>query len=238
MAHLLAARAVGVGSRLGISHRLWTLVAETDMSGLWGVPRNRRYLPLLAGPLVDAASASLLILTLFAQHRGWLSVPGGLARLLPAMLLVYLLSLLWQCFFFVRTDFYYAIANFFNCKSLLGDTEAFLRNRLASAVPFLRVVDQSHIPEREMRVVRAYTFVWIVGRLLALSALVFIHVPLVINYFALVSATLSAGYHASARIYLDTLVMATLAVLPVLAGLWLWLRSLARSWWKVRSVPG
>jgi hypothetical protein len=35
MAHLVAARgAVGVSSRLGISHRLWYLVAETDMTGV------------------------------------------------------------------------------------------------------------------------------------------------------------------------------------------------------------
>jgi len=45
MSHLLAARAVGVKSRMGISHRLWFLVAETDLTGLWGVARRQRYLP-------------------------------------------------------------------------------------------------------------------------------------------------------------------------------------------------
>jgi len=239
MAHLLAARAIGVGSRLGISHRLWTLVAETDMSGLWGVPRQRRYLPLLAGPLIDATSAALLILVLFSQRRGWLAIPSGAIRLLPAMLLVYLLSLLWQCFFFVRTDFYFVIANFFNCKNLMGDTEAYLRNRFAPMLPFLRRTDLAHIPAREMRVIRAYSLVWIGGRLAAFSALIFIHIPLVLGYFGLVSSTLAAGYGMNARAYLDALVMATLSVLPLLAGFWLWLRSLARSWSALaRSAPG
>src|SRR4029077_17034455 len=50
MGHLMAARAVGVNSRLGISSRMWVLVAETDMTGLWSVPKNQRYLPMLAGP--------------------------------------------------------------------------------------------------------------------------------------------------------------------------------------------
>ena len=53
LAHLIAARAVGVNSRMGISHRLWYLVAETDLTGLWSVTRNQRYLPMLAGMIVD-----------------------------------------------------------------------------------------------------------------------------------------------------------------------------------------
>jgi hypothetical protein len=154
------------------------------------------------------------------------------------MLLVYLLSLFWQCFFFVRTDFYYVIANYFNCKNLLGDTEGYLRNRMAQVLPVLRTVNQSGIPDREMRVIRLYAWIWIAGRLAALSALAFIHIPLVISYFKLVSSTLAAGYRADARAYLDTLVMATLAILPLLAGMGLWLWSLARSWGGlVRSTP-
>jgi len=68
MAHLVAARSVGVNSRMGISHRLWYLVAETDLTGLWSVPRNQRYLPMLAGIILDALVASLLVLSLAAAR--------------------------------------------------------------------------------------------------------------------------------------------------------------------------
>jgi hypothetical protein len=204
------------------------------MSGLWGVPKRQRYLPLLAGPLVDTLSASFLIILLFAQLRGWAHLGRISASLIPPMLLVYLLSLLWQCFFFVRTDFYYVIASLFNCKNLLGDTEAFLRNRLSRWISFIRPVDQSHIPPEELTVIRAYTGVWVIGRLLALSALLFVHVPLLIHYFRLVASRLSAGYRVDTAAYLDALFMATFMMLPPLAGFWLWGRSLVRSWDQIR----
>src|SRR2546423_2520641 len=66
LAHLVAARALGINSRLGIGHRLWYLVAETDLTGLWSVSGRQRYLPLLAGVLIDAVSASTLVALVFA----------------------------------------------------------------------------------------------------------------------------------------------------------------------------
>src|SRR3982751_5091343 len=65
MGHLLAAKALGVNARLSISHRLWMIVAETDLTGLWSVPKHKRYFPMIAGPLIDMVSASILILILF-----------------------------------------------------------------------------------------------------------------------------------------------------------------------------
>jgi len=237
MGHLMAAKAAGVGARIGIGHRLWTLVDETDMTGLWAIPRQKRYLPLMAGPLVDATSASLLVFVLFFQARGWLTLPVWTAKVLPAMLFVYLMSLLWQTFLFVRTDIYYVIANFFGCKSLLADTEGYLRNSLARFLTALPLVDQAHIPAREMKVVRFYAVIWIVGRALALWALLFIHIPLVFNYFLLVFSTLRAGYGVNALAYLDSLFMATLLILPLLVGFGLWFRSLMKAWTHLRLRP-
>lgn len=241
MAHLLAARALGVPSRIGFGHRLWTLVAETDLSGLWGVPRRDRYLPLLAGPLVDATSAALLILVLFVERRGALPLPHGATAVARAALLVYLMALLWQCFFFVRTDFYYALANYFSCKSLLADTEVFLQGKLAGLLPFVKPVEQSHIPVHEMRAVRAYSVIWLAGRIAAIGAFVFIQIPLLVAYFRLISARLAAGFLADRLAYTDSLLMATLWLLPLIAGLWLWLASAVRFWRSdnfLRSAPG
>jgi len=229
MSHLLAARAAGVSSRMGISHRLWMLVAETDMSGLWAVPKDQRYLPLLAGPLVDAASASVLLVLLFAQGRGWLDLWPSLMVIARAMLLVYFLSLSWQCFFFVRTDFYYAIANFFGCKNLLKDTEVFLRNLGARWLPWFKTTDQSQIPAAERRVIRGYAVVWVLGRIAAFGILIFVHIPLMINYFRLIVSTLAGGYRQNADAYLDTLIMASFVTLPLAVGFWLWIRSLTKT---------
>jgi putative peptide zinc metalloprotease protein len=229
MSHLLAARAAGVSSRMGISHRLWMLVAETDMSGLWSVPRNERYLPLLAGPLVDATSASLLLMLLFADGRHWLTLWPPAASVARAMVLVYFLALSWQCFFFVRTDFYYAIANYFGCKNLLKDTEDFLRNLARRWIPAVKPVDQSQIPESERKVIRGYAAVWTVGRIAALCILFFVHIPLLVSYVRLIASTLSAGYRGNADAYLDTLLMTSFVTLPLAAGFWLWIRSMMKT---------
>lgn len=52
--HWLAARAEGVSARITISRRLYFLALEIDLSGLWSLPRRRRYGPLLAGLAFDA----------------------------------------------------------------------------------------------------------------------------------------------------------------------------------------
>jgi putative peptide zinc metalloprotease protein len=229
LGHLVAARAVGVGSRMSIGHRLWILVAETDLTGLWSVPKRERYLPLLAGPLVDAVSASLLLLLLFTHARAWITLPGPIAPMLEALVFLYILRLVWQCFFFVRTDFYYVIASFFNCRNLLGDTEAFLRNLLAK-FGWLPYKDQHHIPAREIRVIRAYAVVWLAGRLLAFGVLFFVTLPVMFRYARWIIQTVVVGYSADPYTFIDSIVLTVLTVCPLVAGLGLWLWNLAKIW--------
>src|SRR5436305_7789311 len=146
MAHVLAERSVGVPSRLGIGHRLWVVVIEADLTALWSVPRGQRYLPFLAGPIVDSVSGAVLVLLLAGEKHGlWAFAPTAYA-LIRAMTFVYLMAVSWQFFFFVRTDLYYVIAAHFSCKNLLRDAEAFLRNQLARLFPRVLCTDQSQIP--------------------------------------------------------------------------------------------
>lgn len=229
MGHLIAARAVGVGSRMSISHRLWVLVAETDLTGLWSVPKRDRYLPLLAGPLVDAVSASTILLVLFARNRGWIALSDTPAHFLAALLFLYFMRLLWQCFFFVRTDFYYVIASFFNCRNLLGDTESFLRNQLAR-LGFVKPVDIKHIPPAEAAVIRVYAPIWLAGRILAFVVLFYVTLPVAFRYLKSIIETVGAGYSGQLYQFLDSVTMALFTLIPLGAGLTLWLRSMAREW--------
>jgi len=170
-AHLIAANASGINSRFGWGQRLWFFVAETDLTGMWSLPKKKRYLPLLAGLLIDAVSGSVLVLVLFAYHHGWLDVPAFGVRLITALIVTYALRLLWQCFFFVRTDLYYVIATACNCRNLMADTETFMKNQLARVLPQISVVRQSHIPKLERRVIRAYALMWVLGRAAAFITL-------------------------------------------------------------------
>lgn len=228
MAHLLAARAVGVKSRMGISHRLWFLVAETDLTGLWGVPKRQRYLPLLAGSLSDVVSLSVLFLVFWLEKRGSLAIHADVFDVLRAGCFMYFIRLIWQTYFYVRTDYYYVITTSFGCKNLLKDTEDFLKNRLAHWLPFVRRVDQSHIPAKEMRIIRGYSVIWLVGRCIAFLALFFITLPVLYKYVTELSLTL-----ISTRVvmeFLDALITLMVLVVPLAAGFYLWIRSLTQRW--------
>ena len=225
MAHLVAARSVGVSSRLGIGNRLWFLVAETDMTGIWSVPREQRYLPLLAGSLLDATSAAVIVLILYAHHQQWLPLHPIAHQFSQAMLLIYLIRLLWQCFLFVRTDFYFVIANYFGCKNLMKDTEVFLRNLVVGTLKKKNRINQAHIPKSEMQVIRWYALIWIMGRLVAFYVFIFITLPLFWNYTLQISSILSIGYRVNSYAFVDAIVMSIITVGPMLAGFWLWIHN-------------
>jgi putative peptide zinc metalloprotease protein len=228
LGHLLAARAVGVNSRIGISHRLWYLVAETDLTGLWAVPKRQRYMPMLAGVLIDAVSAALLVLLLFAHLEEWLVLPSLWLRLVRAMAFTYLMRIVWQFFLFVRTDLYYVIATLFNCRNLLSDTQVFLRNQIARVIPSIRPMDQSGIPASERRAIRGYAVLWVAGRIWALSTLLLVTVPVGLSYVRNLGGAFRAGYSANPSDFTDAVVLTTYFLVPTMAGLMLWIGSIVR----------
>jgi len=232
-AHLLAARAQGVKSRIGISNRLWFLVAETDMTGLWAVPSRQRYLPMLAGPLLDSVSASLLFLLLFAQSKGAFTFGPTADQLVKAMIFVYMFRLLWQCYLFVRTDFYYVITTFFGCKNLMWDTQVFVQNLFLRAAGSTKRKDQSHIPLRERRVIRMYSVLWVFGRGVALFSLFYITLPVLFRYLTAAYLALRQGYVGHHYQYVDSLAVGALNMMPLVIGLSLWIMSFVR---RRRSV--
>jgi len=210
---------------------MWVLVAETDMTGLWAVPRGQRYLPVLAGPLIDVTSASAILLVLFAQHEHWIALGTPVVELLRALCFVYMLRLLWQCFFFVRTDFYYVIANFFGCKSLMKDTEAYIQNQLRRLTSSLKArVDQSQLPEAERRVIHVYAWIWLVGRIIALISLFFITLPVMFRYMWTSSQAIRNGFSLGHYAFFDDLFILALNLVPLLLGLGWWVGSLFKRW--------
>ncbi|RKH68963.1 hypothetical protein [Corallococcus aberystwythensis] len=226
LAHLVAARSRGVLCRLGFGNRMWTVVAETDMTGVWALPRAQRYLPLLAGPLFDAFSASLVLLVLLASQQGFVSLSEWMLRTSSILLFIHGMRLLWQCYFYVRTDFYYALTTYFDCKDLMQDTEDFLRNQLARLRGRTAPVDQSHIPQRERRVIARYSVIWLAGRVLAFGLVFFVQVPLLIHYLPLILRAIAAGLQGGLYAFLDSVFVITLWLVTVTLGLTLWIREL------------
>lgn len=239
MSHLLAARAAGVKSRLGISNRLWVVVAETDMTGLWAVPSRQRYLPLVAGPLIDLVSGSILLMVLAAQKAGELALPPLAVEMLRAIFFAYVLQFVFQLFFFLRTDFYYVLTTAFDCKNLLGDAETLLKNRAAkvlrglpkwSFLPAWPHQDQSHISPRERRLIGIYSWIWLFGRGVALSLLFLVTLPVAFTFLVKTYHALAAGFAADPGAFLDGLLMVAIFLVFWGFGLGMWLKSLRQSW--------
>lgn len=224
--HVLAARARGVACRLGIGNRLWILVAETDMTGVWALPRQQRLLPILAGPLVDLVSLASVQVFLSAHEAGWLVLGGPIHRALQAAWWIYLLRLLWQCYFFLRTDFYYAATVLTGCANLMGDTEDYLRSRVAAWRKRGRVIDQSHLPEHEQRAVRAYAWVWLAGRGVVFGVLLLVQLPLLLAYAPAIWARLVGVAASGPRGLFDVAAVATLSLVVTATGLVMWWREL------------
>ncbi|MGH3736080.1 MAG: site-2 protease family protein [Micromonosporaceae bacterium] len=234
LGHLVAARAVGVPASIGFGNRLYYIVAETHMSGIWLHPRRQRYVAFLAGPLIDLLIIALLIILLAAHRAGFVGLPWAAAQLVAALIFVTLIRFVWQTFFFIRTDFYFTFATLFNCKNLMADTETFLRNLLARLRRSGDVVDQSGIPRREMWVIRCYSVVWLAGRVMALGALFLIMLPLLAGY------VVEGGRYLTGRPSLfgsvDFATVVALAFIFQGGGIMLWARGLYKGWKASRSV--
>jgi putative peptide zinc metalloprotease protein len=229
LAHLLAARAVGVSARIGFSNRLWVLVAETDISGVWAIPKAQRFLPILAGPMADAGSAALLLLGLAAVGQDWRALHPLATHFVQAMVLSYGLRLVWQCYLFVRTDFYYALIMLLDCRDLMRDTANFVNNQVRRLLRRPPKINQSQIPAREQRVIRWFSLPFLAGRIIAFAVLFFVQMPVVVAYFRQVAHNLSAGYQAKGGDFVDSVLLSSIGMSFFFLGMFLWIKGMVRT---------
>ena len=102
-AHVLAAWAAGVSSRVSISRRMFAVVYQTDLTRLWGVPRRARIVPLLAGLVFDAATIGVLTLLELTGLAGASSLTTHLIR---EVVFLNVSAIAFQFLIFLRTDVY------------------------------------------------------------------------------------------------------------------------------------
>jgi hypothetical protein len=223
LAHLVAAKAAGVSSRITFSNRLWILVAETDLSGLWSIPKSKRFMPLMAGIIIDLVGGSLIAIALYFA-AGSQAIPPLAFKIGQAMLLVILLRILWQFYFYLQTDFYFVITTALGCRSLMRDTENYLRNRMHGISRRFDAVDQAGVPEREMRIVRIFSFLWVAGRGYSFAVLLFITLPTLWWYARAVVEPFRSAQSVSVYTILDRLILACVMFLPFLIGFYFWIK--------------
>lgn len=187
--HMLAGRRLGLPSKMSVGRRLYYLVAETRMDALLSVPRNKRYLPFLAGMLLDTLLVAALTLAASALTG---HVPGWIPALCLAVSFVTLLRLIWQFMFYLETDLYHVIATALRCVDLQNATRFCIRNRIRRMLGRGVRRPDDEWSERDRKVARWYAPVLILGYGFSLCSLGWAGIPTAIRFWRTVFERLSA----------------------------------------------
>ncbi|MGC4807510.1 hypothetical protein [Micromonospora sp. DT233] len=160
--HALAGAAVGVPSRLRVERRGIFPVLETDLSGLWALPPQRRYGPFLAGMAIDGVLLFCAVAPRFAWSRGWIDLPPGLVRFLAMVVFSQAVKLAFQTLAYLRTDMYLVMATATGCRNLHQVTRLSLKRLVRRLDPQeAAILRDAHA--RDLRVSRWYRLLYLAG---------------------------------------------------------------------------
>jgi hypothetical protein len=161
--HALAGRRLGLNSKLGIGRRFYYLVFTTALDGLVAVPRRKRYLPMLAGMLLDVLVIAGL--TVAADALSGATGFGALAyKLFLCMAFGVVLRLAWQFYFFLRTDLYFLAMTVLGCNDLQTVSRQLLANRVNRLLGRRQhLVDEASWTPRDRDVARWYSWLMVAG---------------------------------------------------------------------------
>ncbi len=214
--HVLAGRRLGIASRLGFGRRLYFLVFETSLTGLWSVPRRSRYLPFLAGMLADTIWFSLLTIIAGATMTsdGRFSPIAGICA---AFAFATILRFQWQFYFYLRTDLYYVFTNIFSCVDLQQTTQRYLLNRIWRVLGRTeKMDDETQWNPRDRQVAPWYAPFYVLGCLLSISVSLFVAVPITIQFLFGTFAHLFGGSAISPSLFWDSFIFLMLNVLQLI----------------------
>jgi putative peptide zinc metalloprotease protein len=180
LAHLAVARAYAVPGTITLSTRLTVVVAQTDVTGVWLLPRRRRLLVYLAGIAADLALAALCILATLALD------PGGVtATALRATVVTLGSGIIIQFALHLRTDIYFVLQDVARCRNLNADAMRVIRYRARRLCRHTNLTDPRRaLPTHERRMVTAYAPLLAVGSLATLTYFATVSVPFVVRLLA------------------------------------------------------
>lgn len=214
--HWLAARALGVAGRFSVGRRAFILVFETDLSQLWGLPRRRRFGPLLAGLAFD------IVVTAGCLAGRIAGSPPLLDRMLAAIVLVQVVALLYQCMAFMRIDLYFVLLTALGCRDLNRVTRLYLRSRLFTLTPEQAAALAAAHP-RDRRVAPWFGLAYLSG--VALLAYLFVNIWLpstaMMGGWVALSLIQETPLHVA---FWEAFALSLVLLLPVASVVLVWLR--------------
>jgi hypothetical protein len=223
LAHVLAAWAANVPSRVSISRRMIFVVYQTDLTQLWTVPRRSRVVPLLAGLLFDGAATGILAM---AELMVPGSAPPLVVHLIRAAVFLNVGAIAFQFLIFLRTDVYALFVLATGCRNL-WDTKGALARRAIGRATMADLAVLAAAGPREIRWARVFLGLYAPGVLLTTWYFAVFAVPATQKIArASISELISSGPWSLAGAAAGTALTITAASAAfVLAGL---ARSLAR----------
>jgi putative peptide zinc metalloprotease protein len=180
LAHWLGARLEGVPARITIGRRYYLVVFLTDLSGLWSVPRRRRFGPLLAGIALDTVVIAALLGVRASQFLGWWHPDPILARLFAALVVALVITVSLQFVVFLRTDMYAVLITGLGCVNLTRIS----RLRMARFHRRLTAAEErefANASQRDRDMSRWYCWVQLGGAVIAAWNFVVFFVPSVVH---------------------------------------------------------
>lgn len=161
--HWLAGRARDVPAAFRVSYRGIFLVFETDLTQLVAQPRRRRYGPLLAGMAIDGVVLAVALCLRLLLREEVLTLPATIDRLLGAVVLNLVLSIVWQwAAVGLRSDGYAVLANALRCHDLYRTTWLVTKDRLFRLSP-AEHDELAAASARDRRVARWFVVVYVAG---------------------------------------------------------------------------
>jgi hypothetical protein len=225
--HALAGRRLGLRSRLSIGRRFYFVVLETSLDGLVAVPRRQRYLPILAGMLAD-----LVLLAALTVAADLTRMPGGGFSLVGKLCLAFgfatLMRMVWQFYFYLRTDIYVLVTTALGCVDLHTTAKQLLANRVNAALGRRdRLVDEAGWHPADRRAARWYSWLVLVGYCVSLAALVLALAPAAYMFFSeAIGRLFDAGTPGTKLV--DSAVFLSLSLLQIAFTVWVGLRERRR----------
>jgi len=212
LAHLFAAKAVGIEGNFSISNRLIFLVAQTNLGNIWIVSRKKRYIVYCAGIAWDVISIFVCLLMLLLSDNGVILLPTLAYKFIKTVVFIKVWAVIWQFRFNMQTDIYYVISNFFKCGNLLSDAQTYIKNGLAQILPFIKRIDMTDTPEHEMKAIKVYAVFYFVGTLVTLAMFLLRTLPIVLIQVVRAFNGLTAGYAQDPTGFTDGIVLIVLNV--------------------------
>ncbi|MCX6817246.1 MAG: hypothetical protein NTU57_00110 [Candidatus Aenigmarchaeota archaeon] len=178
--HFLAAISCGIKADFGIDYRLYYLVAVTDVTNVWRLPRIKRLRIYFAGMASDVLFISLFIFAMFLSDTGALPLPYHVYLVLRYLVMMEILGLVWQFMFFMKTDVYLIFETLLKTEGLYEKSLKFIR------AEFMGMLGKGGRPRaggREYTVTEIFSVFFLAGTSIAVVSFLVFDIPIIYQVF-------------------------------------------------------